>query len=211
MSVYKMNDAQVIKFLKLYRDAVCLWKINSEMYNDRAARNEALQKISDEMDIAGFGVQEVIQEIDSLTSAYQKLKLTRQVNRPAPSWFWSMHAFLGTQPRINEDADDIGDLEVQSDGPSEGNDSGDLENSIDVNSADQNELGEMFEQAFASFESEVERRPQVSSLTSMLLESETPDIQEWCKTLALYLNTIEPSRAENLKKKMDDLISGFNF
>lgn len=44
MSVYKMNTKQTIQFVELYRDAECLWKINSDVYKDRDARDGALKK-----------------------------------------------------------------------------------------------------------------------------------------------------------------------
>lgn len=66
MSVYKMNTKQTIQFVELYRDAECLWKINSEVYKDRDARDGALKKICDEISIDGFGIREVAQKIKNI-------------------------------------------------------------------------------------------------------------------------------------------------
>lgn len=70
MSVYKMNVPQTIQFVELYRNAECLWKINSETYKDRNVRDEALKHICNEMGINGFGVREVAQKIKNIRSAY---------------------------------------------------------------------------------------------------------------------------------------------
>ena len=45
---------QVMKFVELYNEKECLWKINSEDYKNRDPRNEALQVINSEMSIDGF-------------------------------------------------------------------------------------------------------------------------------------------------------------
>jgi hypothetical protein len=44
MLVYKINTKQTIKFVELYRDAECLWKINFEVYKDKDTRDGALKK-----------------------------------------------------------------------------------------------------------------------------------------------------------------------
>ena len=47
--------------VEIYNEKECLWKINSEDYKNRDARNEALQEISGEMSIDGFDIREVSQ------------------------------------------------------------------------------------------------------------------------------------------------------
>lgn len=66
----KTNNAQIMKFMAFYENAECLWSINSTSYKNRDARNEVLNKITEEMAINGFGLREIAKKINNIRSAY---------------------------------------------------------------------------------------------------------------------------------------------
>jgi hypothetical protein len=105
-----MNSTQLIKFVELYREAECLWNINSSVYKDRDARDQCLKEISQEMCIEGFGPREAAQKIKNIRCAYQELKKIRNskksgvsaddIYRPKVPWFDVVDAFLKKVSKI---------------------------------------------------------------------------------------------------------------
>lgn len=108
MSVYKMTNKQMIKFVILYRDHECLWKTDSPYYKNRDARDLAYKRISDEMNIEGFRPSHVAQKIKNLRTTYhqelRKIALSQKfgtspahIYKPRAVWFEIVDAFLREQ------------------------------------------------------------------------------------------------------------------
>lgn len=96
-----MNTDQVLKFVELYSNCVCLWDVNSPLYKDRLARDNALKHISDEMEILGFGPKEVAQKIKNIRTSYKQeirkmaaSETTGEVYKPKVPWFNCIDSFL---------------------------------------------------------------------------------------------------------------------
>ena len=100
-----MSTDQVMTFVELYRSCSCLWYKSSPACKDRNARNEALQYISDTMNIPGFGPKEAAQKIKYIRATYkqerQKIMKSKtkcsspdDVYKPRVPWFECADSFL---------------------------------------------------------------------------------------------------------------------
>lgn len=236
MSVYKMNVTQTMKFVELYRDAECLWKINSEMYKDKIARDRALKKISYEMGIDGFGIREVAQKIKNVRSAYyqelKKINNSKQsgtsatdIYEPKAPWFKIVHSILAQNPKMNETVSNICSPPVQCDNTSEQLEdkcSCGLYDQIEVNLSNEKESGQRFE--LPSISSQVAQSKKmrlqsrcaspsyigeaINNLDSIKknLPLET-EFDIWCQSLAKQLNNMETLRALKLQMKIQNFVS----
>lgn len=236
MSVYKMNVTQTIQFVELYRDAECLWKINSEMYKDRNARDGALKKICDEMGINGFGIREVAQKIKNIRSAYyQELKKINNskksgasaidIYQPKVPWFTIVHSFLKQNPEMNETVSNLCSSSVQCDNTSnqlEDLDSSGLDDQIEVNLLNEKESNQRFKLPSVSSQAaqSKKRRLQnqcappsyigeaINKLDSIQknLSLET-EFDIWCQSLAKQLNNMDTLRALKLQMHIQNFVS----
>lgn len=231
-----MNTKQTIQFVELYRDAECLWKINSEVYKDRDARDRALKKICDEMSIDGFGIREVAQKIKNIRSAYyQELKKINNskksgsssidIYQPKVPWFTIVHSFLKQNPEMNETVSNLCSSPVQCDNTSkqlEDKDSCVLNNQVEVNLSNEKESGETFKLPSKSNQTaqSKKRRLQnqcappsyigeaINKLDSIQnnLSLET-EFDIWCQSLAKQLNNMETLRALKLQMQIQNFVS----
>ncbi|KAJ8874186.1 hypothetical protein PR048_025028 [Dryococelus australis] len=105
MSVNKMTQAQIIKFVELYGDSECLWNISCQEYKDCYVRDKALKETSEEMNIDGFGPREVVQKAKNIRSPYyQEIRKisnskksgvsTENVCKPKVPWLDILDAFF---------------------------------------------------------------------------------------------------------------------
>uniref|UniRef100_A0A2S2N9C2 MADF domain-containing protein n=1 Tax=Schizaphis graminum TaxID=13262 RepID=A0A2S2N9C2_SCHGA len=236
MSVYKMNITQTIKFVELYRDAECLWKINSEMYKDRNTRVGALKKICDNMGIDGFGIREVAQKIKNIRSAYyQELKKINNskksgasaidIYQPKVPWFTIVHSFLKQNPEINKTVSNRSSSQVQCDNTSkqlEDEDSCGLNDQIEVNLSNEKESGQRFKLPPISSQAaqSKKRRFQNQCTSPSYIEeaiNKSDSIQKnssletefdiWCQSLAKQLNNMETLRALQLQMQIQIIVS----
>jgi len=231
-----MNIPQTMQFVALYRDAECLWKINSEIYKDRNARDEALKHICNEMGINGFGIREVAQKIKNIRSAYyQEIKKinnskksgasTDDIYQPKVPWFTIVHSFLKQNSAMNATVSSPCDSQVQSNNTlktPEDEDSCGQNYPIEGNSANQNVSGEIFKlpsdsrQATSSKKRRLQDRYVPPSYIGETIEKldgiqinllgET-EFDIWCQSLAKQLNNMETLRALTLQMQIQSLVS----
>jgi len=159
-----MNVTQTIQFVELYRNAKCLWKVNSETYKDRNARDEALKQICNGMVINGFGTREVAQKIKNIRSAYyqelKKINFSKKsgasaddIYQPKVPWFTIVHSFLKRNFEMNATVSNLCNSQVESDNTSKrpkDNDSCVPDDRIEENSANEKESGERFKHSSMS-------------------------------------------------------------
>ncbi|CAH1107016.1 unnamed protein product [Psylliodes chrysocephalus] len=72
----KWSAELTIKFLEGYESYPCLWDVHSSSYKNKDGHENAHQKLSELMDIEGFGIAEVKTKISSIRNAYA-LELTK--------------------------------------------------------------------------------------------------------------------------------------
>uniref|UniRef100_A0A0A9Z6Q7 N-terminal acetyltransferase A complex subunit NAT1 n=1 Tax=Lygus hesperus TaxID=30085 RepID=A0A0A9Z6Q7_LYGHE len=97
----KWSDELNMKFVQVYKECECLWNQFDPLYKNKFARESALQKIAEEMNLDDFGVPEAKAKIKSLRSTYN-LELDKQrkseksgtgsedVYVPSIKWFGTM-------------------------------------------------------------------------------------------------------------------------
>ena len=101
----KFNDRETALFLELYESETVLYDTNAESYRNRDLREAAAKRISDTLNITGFGPKEVIAKFKNLRSSYsQELKKvadsersgrgTDEVYKPKVFWFEQMDRFI---------------------------------------------------------------------------------------------------------------------
>ncbi|XP_020723102.1 uncharacterized protein LOC126926324 isoform X1 [Bombus affinis] len=100
----KLNKNQTSKFVTLYREHECLWDIASKDYKNKAMRESALKKICEDMQMEGFGVEDVKNKIKSIRSTYylelDKIKRSTtsgasgNVYEPKMKWFTELDSFI---------------------------------------------------------------------------------------------------------------------
>ncbi|XP_072941202.1 uncharacterized protein [Epargyreus clarus] len=100
----KLNEAENIKLVQLYREHECLWDNKSIHYRNKDMRATALQSIAQELSIEGIGPSEVKNKIKSLRATYnlelEKIKKSSRsgaggnVYIPKVRWFEEMDAFI---------------------------------------------------------------------------------------------------------------------
>lgn len=104
-SVIKLQDNETVKFLELYAAERSLYDASCKEYRDRDLRKAAANRISEAMDIPGFGPKEVCVKFKNLRSSYcQELKKiadsersgsgTDSVYVPKVIWFRTMNSFI---------------------------------------------------------------------------------------------------------------------
>lgn len=221
MSIYKMNTSQQMKFVKLYKDAVCLWSIRSIDYKNRHKRNMALDKISEQMDIEGFGRREVAQKIKNVRSAYcqelRKIEYSQisggEVYQPKVPWFSIVHSFLESNVKVG-DTDtkvkyhDSSNLETVQESTDEVFDSTTMsivkiEKNFETTLEDDGVLAKRRRLQ----ESPVPDREAMSSME--IIQTNLPEETEfdvWCRSLAMQLNNMETYRALELQMKIQSLV-----
>lgn len=109
----KWSAELTIKFLEGYESYPCLWDVHSSSYKNKDGRENAYQKLSELMDIEGFGIAEVKAKIRSIRNAYA-LELTKikksqhsgagadEVYKPKVSWFSVADRILKQVVQIRE-------------------------------------------------------------------------------------------------------------
>lgn len=70
----KWDIETTIKFIQLYKLHSCLWNFQSPEYKIKQKRDAAYNSLVQEMNITGFGTQEVKNKIKNLRSTYQQEK-----------------------------------------------------------------------------------------------------------------------------------------
>lgn len=97
-----------VKFIRLYKEKECLWNTNSPRYKNKKTRNAALEYIKTEMNIDGFGKEEIKTKIRILRSTYyqEKRKIINSqsarsgfddIYRPNVKWYDDMDEII-TKP-----------------------------------------------------------------------------------------------------------------
>lgn len=103
--VLKLNDNDTLQFLDLYQTEPILYNPTLDEYRDRDMRAAAAQRISEALNIDGFGPKEVILKFKNLRSSYcQELKKiadsqrsgksTDEIYKPKVVWFTKMNSFI---------------------------------------------------------------------------------------------------------------------
>lgn len=95
--VLKLSDNETLSFLELYQTEPILYNPTLEEYRDRDMRAAAAERISDTLNIPGFGAREVIVKFKNLRSSYcQELKkiAENECYKPKVIWFSRMHSFI---------------------------------------------------------------------------------------------------------------------
>lgn len=94
-------DETIQHFVNLYSSFECLWNTRSPLYKDRKVRNSALESLSEEMNVQGFGILEAKCKINNIRSSYiQELKKIAKKKQngehyePSIIWFKTMDSFL---------------------------------------------------------------------------------------------------------------------
>lgn len=235
MSVYKMSNAQMMKFVELYRDQECLWKINSDAYKNRDVRDEAFQAISNAMNIDGFGIREVAQKIKNIRSSYyQEIKKSNNskksgssaedIYKPRVPWFTTVHSFLKKNPEMSETVSNL-DSNVGSGTTSEVDETSSRATVIDdcpASTASQETVtDESFKippshQANSSKRRRLQERSTPPAYITQAIEkldsiqsklSTETEFDVWCRSLAKQLNSMETWRALDLQIKIQTLVS----
>lgn len=97
----RWGEQQSYKFVTLYKEAECLWNFFDPCYRNRDMRLDAFKHIVEEMNIAGFTLDDVAKKIRSFRSTYnqelQKIKNseksgagTGELYKPSLKWFDDM-------------------------------------------------------------------------------------------------------------------------
>nr|XP_033329558.1 uncharacterized protein LOC117222144 isoform X2 [Megalopta genalis] len=90
----KWNEKLIMKFLKIYKQHPCLWNPYDKRYYNCKEKNEALQRIIDDLCIPGFTITDYLQQIKLIREKYKKeqlrtikgLQLHKQYKSPIP-WY----------------------------------------------------------------------------------------------------------------------------
>lgn len=101
----KLTEGQTIRMLELYQDEPCLFDISIESYRNRDMRATAAKRISDILNVPGFGPKEVLKKFKNLRNAYsQELRKIKEsevsgagaddLYTPTVYWFQLMDNFL---------------------------------------------------------------------------------------------------------------------
>lgn len=71
----RWNENTTVKFVTEYVKHECLWRIKSDTYRDRSAKQKAYEDVKKVMNIPGFAEKEIKQKIKNIRSTYsQELK-----------------------------------------------------------------------------------------------------------------------------------------
>ncbi|XP_076643830.1 uncharacterized protein LOC143354031 isoform X2 [Halictus rubicundus] len=90
----KWSEKLVVKFLKVYKQHPCLWNPYDRRYYNCNEKNEALQRIIDDLRIPGFTVTDYLQQIKLIREKYKNeqlrtikgLQTQKQYKSPVP-WY----------------------------------------------------------------------------------------------------------------------------
>lgn len=107
MTLIKFNDEMIMRFIRAYKAASCLWDISLPGYRDREQRNAMYQYLVDVMNIPGFTVNDVKNKIKNIRSTYcQELKKIQQHKTfglepyvPTNVWFAEFDEFMSPNIR----------------------------------------------------------------------------------------------------------------
>ncbi|XP_046675639.1 uncharacterized protein LOC124364308 isoform X2 [Homalodisca vitripennis] len=103
------DNEMVLRFIRNYRENQCLWDFSSPAYKNKAARDEAYERLVAAMDLPGLTVLDVKNKIKNIRSTYcqelKKIQTARMLGRepyvPSVFWFKDLDSFLhsNTTPR----------------------------------------------------------------------------------------------------------------
>ncbi|XP_078038241.1 uncharacterized protein LOC144470681 isoform X2 [Augochlora pura] len=90
----RWNEKLIMKFLKVYKQHPCLWNPYDKRYYNCKEKNEALQRIIDDLCVPGFTITDYLQQIKLIREKYKKeqlrtikgLQLHKQYKSPVP-WY----------------------------------------------------------------------------------------------------------------------------
>lgn len=104
MVLTKWSSDTTLKFILLYKEQECLWKVDNITYRDRSARIAALRKILNGMNLPGLTMDDVKKKIKYLRSTYmvevnkiEKSMLSNdgtEIYVPCLTWFNVMNSFI---------------------------------------------------------------------------------------------------------------------
>lgn len=234
MSVYKMNNVVLMKFLELYQEYECLWNVNLAVYKDRDARDDAFRKIAEEMSIEGFGPREVAQKIKNIRSAYyqevKKIKASIKsgasadsIYRPRVLWFNFVDGFLKKSSKINHTESNLANDESQVTSEKETEKQADLvvshasEDPFAETSVNQTEDNAVISKPITSSKKRrIQNRSNSPTYIGQALEkleaiqknqSSETEFDVWCRSLAKQLNNMDTSSALKLQLEIQTLVS----
>ncbi|XP_050314953.1 uncharacterized protein LOC126749318 [Anthonomus grandis grandis] len=106
----KWTEDTTVKFVELYREEECLWNTQLVIYRNKQARESAIKRIVETMEIENFGPIDVKNKIKTLRSTYvqevAKIKKSQssgagadEIYKPKMKWFSVMHMFLQTMDK----------------------------------------------------------------------------------------------------------------
>lgn len=101
----KLTEQETLQFVELYKNEPLLYDSTMTEYRSRDARYVAVQRIAQELDVPGFGPEEVIKKFKNLRNAYcQELKRIAESKKTAATpedtyypkvcWFPLMDSFI---------------------------------------------------------------------------------------------------------------------
>ncbi|GBP63007.1 hypothetical protein EVAR_43755_1 [Eumeta japonica] len=101
MGLTKWSSEQTSKFIALYREQECLWRIDSMEYRNKKMRDDALNRISQGMQMSALTIEDVKKKIKHLRSTYlmelrkvEKCFDSSTVYTPSLSWYKEMDDFI---------------------------------------------------------------------------------------------------------------------
>ncbi|XP_050307424.1 uncharacterized protein LOC126744118 [Anthonomus grandis grandis] len=106
----KWTEDITVKFVELYKEEECLWNTQLVIYRNKQARESAIKRIVETMEIENFGPIDVKNKIKTLRSTYvqevAKIKKSQssgaradEIYKPKMKWFSVMHMFLQTMDK----------------------------------------------------------------------------------------------------------------
>lgn len=111
------DNEMVLHFIRCYRENQCLWDFSSPSYKNKAARDEAYERLVAAMALPGLTVLDVKNKIKNIRSTYcqelKKIQTAKMLGRdpyvPSVFWFKELDSFLhaNTTPRS-----EVGDRKV---------------------------------------------------------------------------------------------------
>lgn len=101
----KWSSKQILSFLEVYETYEVLWNIESHLYRDRTARDDAIKKLLCELNIEGLTVEDLRRKIKMIKTVYSAelnkiIKSQKNEERnavvytPKLSWFQKADSFL---------------------------------------------------------------------------------------------------------------------
>lgn len=118
MAPPKLNSEETIKFIRLYRNQECLWRVDSEEYRNKQARDTALLQIKEEMGIDTFSIEDIKNKIKYLRATFMievnKMKKSQKsgagsadVYKPSLKWYEEMASFILYHPTSRNTHDNM--------------------------------------------------------------------------------------------------------